>query len=230
METFWKQFHPKDAQKLAKQRLALMASSAGGSGAGSETTDEYHCVAGRDGQVNAHVTCERCYLWGHDENNCDSGPDEEAPSETGCATANSGDANSKVKGGGTCYPGGGPVSKAMLLLLTIFTVASPTETATSSTSKPFHPPTHPVGQWRQLGVSSWGARYREQKYEEVPTAAKYDQQAMTRLREPRSLLFGRHRLYDGACVHAGLCGVNFPFMVEGNAEADAAQEKKEAMA
>jgi hypothetical protein len=61
METFWKQFNPKDAQKLAKQRSALMASA-----------EEQ------------------------------SGPDEEAPSETGCAAANNGEAHSKVKGGGTC--------------------------------------------------------------------------------------------------------------------------------
>jgi hypothetical protein len=163
METFWQQFDPKDAQKLAKQRSALMASG--------------------------------------EEQSCS---DEEAPSETGCVAANNGEAHSKVKGGGTCYSGGSTVSKAMLLLLTIVTVASPTETATSSTSNPFHPPTHPVGQWRQLGVSSWGAGCREQKYDEVPTAAKYDQQARTRVRDPRSLLFGRHRLYDGACVH-GSC-------------------------
>jgi hypothetical protein len=171
-ETFWKQFDPKEAQKLAKQRSALMAPG--------------------------------------EEQSCS---DEEAPGETGCAAGYDGEAHSTVEGGGKCYSGGSAVSKTMLLLLTLFTVASPTNaTATSSTLTPLYPPTHPVGRWQQLGVSSWGAGYREQRYKELPlceatmckdstTLAKHEENARTTSGAPRGPFFGRHRLHGGACSH-----------------------------
>jgi hypothetical protein len=34
--------------------------------------DKYECVAGLDGEINAHVTCDGCHLWGHVESNCNS--------------------------------------------------------------------------------------------------------------------------------------------------------------
>jgi hypothetical protein len=62
----------RDAE-VAAQLVPEGGETAGGSGTIGEFTAEYHCVAGLDGKVNAHVTCDDCHLWGHVKSNCSRG-------------------------------------------------------------------------------------------------------------------------------------------------------------